>query len=169
MFSSISIPFSSNRQGAASLARERLINDKAMRRNHALRDADIQLVSPPITYTFNELPDWLDNQTVVETHLSPAEQQRQAIMICKTFREHYLSKLIYLQDEQIALAIIQPSGIGRQAEGPLQIIVDNRGNTRVTSHREVLSQPVPRLAPRRLLLMGSVLMALASSLMLILT
>ena len=143
------------------------MSDPAMRRNRIAEPPAPALIAPPVTFTFDHLPAAMVDSPTMD-YLSPAEQREQAILISQTFREYYMAKLLYLDNSQIAVAIIRPREDDRQSEGPLQIIVDNQGNVRVLPQQQ---RPTSTRHPAfgRILFAGSLLTAVASSLLIVLT
>jgi hypothetical protein len=111
----------------ASLARERLLRDRTLRRNRR-PDATLQpLAIPSITTTFAFLAA---EPCAAEARLTPAAQSLQAVQVARGFRGHYLAKMEYNQEDHTAIARLRSkhdhSGCADQ-----KITVDAQGNVNV--------------------------------------
>jgi len=111
----------------ATLARERLLRDREMRRNkpsHALSP----LPAPPITAAFPLLAARPGRR-----FLTPPEQRQQVIQIARNFRSHYLANITYLDDIKMTVAVVRPTHARRkECDGPHEICVDAAGNVSVS-------------------------------------
>lgn len=61
--------------------------------------------------------------------LTPNDQTRFALQIAKSFKQHYVTEIVYLQDRQVAAATIKPVS---QTDIPHTITVDADGNVDVS-------------------------------------
>ncbi|NLX10206.1 MAG: hypothetical protein GXY36_11160 [Chloroflexi bacterium] len=142
--------FAAPRKGSALLARERLLGERHLRRQHLPFDIEPFTPVSPITETFPA------GKIIHSAYgsLSAAEQKERAVQIARLFRSYTLSGVNYLHDEQLAVAVIVPSRSARYAtESPQQICVDADGNVAVL-HYNLLLQGAPRLVLHRVLLVA---------------
>lgn len=85
--------------------------------------------------------------------LSPDQQTRFAIQIAQSFKQHYLTEVVYLNDCQMAAATIKPAN---HTDIPHTIYVDTDGNVDVSY--DFISQT--RFPGWMLFIVGSTLVAL---------
>lgn len=112
---------------AASLARERLLRDRTMRRNRPPDPAFQPLAVPSITTTFAFLAA---EPCVAEPRLTPAAQHLQAVQVARGFRGHYVSEIKYDAKARIAIARLR-SKHDHRGQADQEITVDAQGNVNV--------------------------------------
>jgi len=111
----------------ASLARERLLRDRTLRRNRAPDPAFQPLAAPSITATF---PFLAAGPYLAEPRLTPAAQHLQAIQVARGFRGHYVSEIKYNAQDHTAIARLRAKHDHR-GRADHEITVDAQGNVNV--------------------------------------
>jgi len=144
----------------AAAARERLLQDQAMRRNHA--DPQFSPLDPALFRLRDAIPPLRVSQ-LATGRLSPSEQRKQALLVARSLKGQYLSGIMYLEDCQTTVAIVRP--IHKQkGDVPHQISVDAAGNVSVHRFIPESTRASDRVV-RRLLLVGGTLSTLLSLLL----
>ena len=116
---------------SAAVARERLLNDRTLRRN--------RFQTPPVAaLPFSVSFPLGEHKTEPPTPpsappLSPYAQKWHIIATARHFRGHYLAEIAYDHQHHVTVAIIQPYLAQAQAgETPFAIRVDGQGHTTIT-------------------------------------
>lgn len=159
MFSSQPIDLATVRNRTASIARDRLLRDQAMRRNKTPLPGFSPLPVPPITETFASQDARRAFSSTRSFHyLSPLDQKREVIQIAQSFRGHYVAEITYHDDHQTTIALLRPIRIRHHSlDVPHEISVDASGNVNVSSCE-------PAQTPARPSAIGWVLLATGASL-----
>lgn len=154
MLSSQPADLASVQSRTASIARDRLLRDHAMRRNKAPLPGFSPLPAPPITETFAaQDARRAFSATWSFHHLSPLDQKREAIQIARSFRSHYVAEITYHDDHRTTTALLRPIQVRHHSlDVPHEISVDASGNVNVSCCE-------PSQAPARPFAVGWVLLA----------
>jgi hypothetical protein len=120
---------------SAGLARARLLHD--------------------VAHTRFQEPQPASQAKTLADSLSPDEQTSYAIQIAKSFKQHYLSEVLYLKDSRMAAATLKPIN---PADIPHTIYVDSDGNVDVSY--DFTSRAGQRYFPGWILLFASALVVL---------
>jgi hypothetical protein len=138
-----------SRGNPAAAARERLLQDKAMRRN---RDDAVFTMLDPALLAWQTTTPPVKSTRPAAGGLTPVQQRQQALLVARSFKEHYLSGISYREDCGTTIAIVRPIQ-RKKGNVPHRISVDPAGNVSVTRLKPSPAAPSPRIM-RWLLLAG---------------
>ncbi|WP_162910051.1 hypothetical protein [Aggregatilinea lenta] len=151
------------KKGAAAAARNRLLQDPAMRRSQPAF-ANRSLAPSPISITFSTPTREPDIAHVLPDaeRLSPIEQQQRALQIARTLKGGYLADLTYMAERRIAVATVHPMLAHHNAlDVPHNVCVDVNGNASVI-RRDPYGTPQRLVLSRLLLVVGALMSALGA-------
>ncbi len=128
---------------SATIARERLLKDRTLRRNRFQTSLHASTSPSP-----SPQPDHEEKHPSGEniSRLSPRAQKWRIISIAQRFRGHYLAELAYNDLRNATTAIIRPYLVHVQAgEAPFEIRVNSQGHTTIIRlEEEIRSQTIFR-------------------------
>jgi hypothetical protein len=151
----------------AACAHERLRSDTVMRRNKSGYLPSFWPPAPPITTTLATAGPG-NPKPIAYDGLSPIEQERRARQVARSFKQHYLSKIHYLSERRIAVAVVKPIRTGKTSSGTAhRICVDTDGNVSIDLTASYAPGRLKFVPARQLFTIGILLAALGTVLLLV--